>query len=205
MRAFYLASTALILALLSGQLAAEGYMGAGIGYSRFHDGGHLDDFDLRTQSVSGGMYGGYYFNSHLALEGTARWLGIYPSDISEQRFAALTAAVLGILPFGEAGFDGYLQAGVGAMLNSDAETPTAENPNNGTNADTSLAFLAGFGIRYTPPTNRQVTVRVGYEYYTFNMNYPVVVVDAEGNLSGNGNDNFRQRIDTVVISAQLNF
>jgi opacity protein-like surface antigen len=205
MKARRLVGTTVTLATLSTQLLAEGYMGASLGSSQLDEGGQLSEFNLHDNGVSGGLYGGYQFHRYVALEGTAKWLGIFPSDISEQRYAALTVSALGILPFTNSGLDGYLQAGIGAMLTSDSRVTQVSDGIITDNAGANFTWLAGLGIRYTPPSASYITIRAGYEYYHFQMRLSVVSEGPQGDVIVQDQDNFQQSIDNLFIAAQLNF
>ena len=191
------------------------YVGGAIGNAILDDGGQFDDagrgnFDLDDSAMALGAYGGYQFNRYLAVEGALKWLGRYESEVSKQRYGALTGSVLGILPIGESGFEFYGQAGIGwvAMWGPDYDSEIEDEIDDKIAAVSfGPAFLLGAGARYTPPSVPRLTLRAGYEQYFYNLRFSVLAVETEddGINFDTKDDDLKQSIGSWNIGAQYNF
>ena len=203
---------AAILSLLSvcSQAETQSYLGLVIGSSTFDDGGQYDSFNVDERAVTGGFYGGYRFNRYLAVDAAVKWLGTYTSEISDQRYAALTTAVMGILPLGQqSGFDLYAEGGVGAMIVNDHDFDLDSGVvdiNDLSNDALSWTLLLGVGARYTLKSVPELTIRLGYEQYLFRVRQTVVEIEGDDGTGFTTYDKeIVQRIGNLAIGAQYNF
>jgi hypothetical protein len=217
-------STAILAATLiasSGALAEPlktrgGYIGGAYGITSYEDDGLfsfdasgpvvsvISDLDEDGQAFQ--IYGGYRFGRYFALEGRYTNFGSYSSKYSgswygtpftgeeEIEFSALTVNALGIIPFGNSGFDAYGQLGLGAIL---YESEWSETDRYGTYSDSdddgAGTYTLGAGFRYTPPRLQALTVNLGYDVYFFK-------VEAEGI-----DETFNQSLSMFKLAAQYNF
>jgi len=142
-----------------------GYAGAAIGSAKY-DNDKIDRFEsqgVSTEKTYTGfqLWGGYKFSKHFALEGRASALGNYKIRYQDgeasARYGSLSAHAVGIIPFGDSGWDVYGQAGLGLITQS-AKT------NAGTSGDDSyLGGAAGLGVRWT--FMPQLTVSAGVDVW----------------------------------------
>ena len=204
-------STIAISSLLATGVYAEplkergGYIGAAYGATSFEDDGFYDSYDDFSGSFNADLdkdgqawqiYGGYRFMKHFAVEGRYTGFGDYTADLDgfikledigdfrgedKVEFSSLTAHALGILPFGQSGFDIYGQLGLGAMV-YDRTTSVSIDEGSGreTDEDGALTWSVGLGVRYTPPKLQQLTVQLAYDAYFFKVEDEI---DEEYNMS----------------------
>lgn len=110
--------------------------------------------------------GGYRLLKYFALEKRSSTLGQYTagtsSDMVKTDFAALTGNAVGILPFGDSGFELYGHFGAG-MISRKGNTafPVPEDNENGT------VGTAGLGLRYTSSNFNALSFSAGYDTYLF--------------------------------------
>ena len=211
-----LGSAALLLALAPNLSLAQGhaYVGGTIGNAMLDDDGQFDDtgrgnLDLDDSAMALGAYGGYQFNRYFAVEGALKWLGRYESEVSKQRYGALTGSALGILPIGDSGFEFYGQAGIGwvAMWGPDYDSEIEDEIDDKIAAVSfGPAFLVGLGARYTPPSVPRLTLRAGYEHYYYNLRTSILAVDTDDGVNVDAKDeDIKQSIGSWNIGAQYNF
>ena len=119
-----------------------------------------------VQADSAKTSGGYRLFKYFALEKRSSNLGQYSpgtsSDTVKTDFAALTGNAVGILPFGESGFELYGHFGAG-MISRKGNTafPVPEDNENGT------VGTAGLGLRYTSSNFNALSFSAGYDTYLF--------------------------------------
>jgi hypothetical protein len=210
-----------LLALVPNLAHAQGhaYVGGTIGNAMLDDGDQFDDtelgdiglgdLDLDDRAMALGAYGGYQFSRYFAVEGGAKSLGRYTSEVSTQYYGALTGSALGILPVAQSGFEFFGQLGLGFIgmwgPNYDSEIEEAVEDNIA-KFSFGPAFLAGAGVRYTPPSEPRFTLRLGYEHYFYNLRVSVLAVDTDDGLRVDVNDeNLPQSIGSFYIGGQFNF
>ena len=173
MKMSILLSTLTTTALMTVNAGAEplkekgGYIGLSYGASQFEDDGAFDA-DVDDDGRAWQIYGGYRFFKYLAVEGRYTNFGEFKTDLGfdevKEKYSTFTAHALGILPFGQSGFDIYGQLGAGIVLyefsgkvfNTDVDVN-----------DTAGTFSLGAGVRYTPPRLQQLTVQLAYDTYLF--------------------------------------
>lgn len=135
--------------LLSATVAAEApdssgfYVGGMAGITEIDDDGVLDSFDFDDTDTAVTLFGGYKFFRHLAVEGRIADLGSYsvasPFGSAELDVTAVSAHVIGIIPFGSSGWELFGQLGLARL---DGEV-------NGESGD-ETAGSAGIGVRFYP-------------------------------------------------------
>jgi hypothetical protein len=210
LRALYVAVCLLALAPMFAMAQSHGYLGGTLGSAQLDDDELPANANLDDSSWALGVYGGYQFGRYFAVEGAAKWLGRYASDISTQRYAVLTGSAVGILPFGQSGFDVYGQLGLGgvAMWGPDYDEDELEIDGdvNVSKSSYGPAFHAGLGARYTPPSVPGLTVRLGYEHFFYRLRYSVLTVRSDDNFTVEVDDeDIQQSIGSFLIGAHYNF
>lgn len=138
------------------------------------------------------LQGGYRFFRHFALEGRISNLGDHKisvgQDLVKTEFSALTGNAVGILPFGESGFELYGHVGAGVLSPQGGEQSAAsENEESGT------VGTAGVGLRFTPGKAHAMTVSASYDTY---------VVQGEDGLS---HERYDQSLNVARLGLQYNF
>ena len=119
------------------------YIGGGIGTSLFDDGDAFAGF-LRDDSDSSKMlFAGVKVSKYLAIEGRYSDFGTFSIDGAAFDVSALSAHLVGTVPFGDSGWELYGQLGLGT-LEFDAGF--------GIDDDQSAA-AGGIGLRYSPSPN----------------------------------------------------
>jgi opacity protein-like surface antigen len=119
------------------------YIGGGIGTSLFDDGDAFAGF-LRDDSDSSKMlFAGVKVFKYLAIEGRYSDFGTFSIDGAAFDVSALSAHLVGTVPFGDSGWELYGQLGLGT-LEFDAGF--------GIDDDQSAA-AGGIGLRYSPSPN----------------------------------------------------
>lgn len=98
----------------------------------------------------------------------------------------MSAHALGILPFGESGFDIYGQLGFG-LIAYEGDFEAFDESDEGT------TLSLGAGVRYTPPRLQAMTVQLAYDIY---------LVQVEDELFG---DTYDQSLSMVKLGIQYNF
>jgi hypothetical protein len=172
-----------------------GYIGGAIGASKFTDDDIYPDFvDLDDESTAYQLYGGYRFLKYFALEGRLTNLGEFEYsdrfDNEKWQYGALTVNAMGILPFGDSGFDIYGQLGIGVI----AVDVSSSFPDSDFD-DTGSVVTAGLGVRYTPPKFQAMTFGLGYDVYAF---------ETEVDL-GFASETYDQSISMTKFNIQYNF
>jgi hypothetical protein len=125
------------------------YIGGIAGTSALEDDGIFDGFDFDDSGTSYGIAGGYKFFRYLAVEGRLLSLGSFSADGEEFDAAGLSAHVVGIIPFGQSGWELFGQLGIGAVgLDSDC-----------CGSDSGAAGSAGIGLRFYPTPHLGISVQ----------------------------------------------
>lgn len=148
--------------------AANGwYFGGNAGVTRFDDDDLIKNINeaegealsLDKTSYAYGIYGGYKFLKFLSLEGRFTSLGDF--TVTEQlvgqesiKPTALTANVVGIIPFGASGWEIFGQLGAGGVfINTDFPE-----------VDDDTVLTAGAGVRVY--ATERVALGLQYDWYT---------------------------------------
>ena len=144
---------ALLLASASAgaaQQEARGfYIGGIAGTGTAEDDGYFYGFDFDDSGTSYGIAGGYKFFRFLAVEGRLLNLGRYSVEDTDIDVAGLSAHVVGIIPFGQSGWELFGQLGIGAVgLDCD-----------GCDTDSGAAGSAGIGLRFYPTPHLGISLQ----------------------------------------------
>ncbi len=162
----------LVLLLASASAAAAKqeargfYIGGIAGAATAEDDGLFSGYNFDDTGTSYGIAGGYKFFRYLAVEGRLLNLGRYRVEGTDLDVAGLSAHVVGIIPFGQSGWELFGQLGVGGVgLDCD-----------GCDTDTGTAGSAGIGLRFYPTPHLGISLQAdayawreeGY-YDTYNV------------------------------------
>lgn len=169
-----------ILFLTTGSLASAGvvnerggYIGGAFGVTSYEDddqyfGSRFDDSDSSFQ-----IYGGYKFLRYFALEGRLLNLGSYSVGSTDIDVSALTVNAVGIVPFGQSGWEFFGQLGLGAV----------SVDISGLGDDTAGTGSAGLGFRFTPIQHFSMALQIDAyaweEEGAFGRTYDVGVVASQ--------------------------
>ena len=109
---------------------------------------------------------GYRLLKYFALEARSSDMGQYTpgtgSNVVKTDFAALTGNAVGILPFGDSGFELYGHFGAGMIARQgNTAFPVPEDHENGT------VGTAGLGLRYTSSNFNALSFSAGYDTFMF--------------------------------------
>jgi OmpA-OmpF porin, OOP family len=148
-----------VLALLSvaaGAAQADGpvrgaYVGASVGSSLLQDDGLFNgyyDFDDTDQSYN--VFAGYRFFRYFSVELRYSNLGSYGLGADDIDISAVSAHAVGIIPFGNSGWEAFGQAGF-ANLKEEAGGVYDEN---------QFAGVGGIGIRWNISRNVAVAAEI---------------------------------------------
>jgi len=133
----------------SGPLEQGGYIGGGIGASRFDDSFFIVDFDRDDSDSATMLYAGYKFSRYLSLEGRYSDFGTFPLAGTAADISALSVHAVGTVPFGSSGWELYGQLGYGSV-NFDFFSFAAEDES---------ALAGGIGLRFRPSQNFSIGVQ----------------------------------------------
>ncbi len=156
-----------LLLLLSTSILAERsgpYLGAGVGFTNYDDGGRLLSVSENTQE-SLRLYAGAYINDYLSVEADYSAIMKYNATtmsggaVSEE-FSVFSVAVLAHYPIDEYRLDLYAKFGAGQQFWKESGSE-----NHSDNSATML-FGLGFGYRIL----EMMTLNIGYDLYRFSMN-----------------------------------
>ena len=136
------------------------YVGASVGSAQFDDDGAFNSLNFDDSGTSYGIYGGYKFLRYLAVEARLSNQGSYSiggHGLAKESFdaSALSAHVVGIIPFGKSGWELFGQLGLGELrLDSDC----CGNEDN-------TVGSAGIGVRFYPTPHLGIAVQTdAYAY-----------------------------------------
>ncbi len=120
------------------------YIGGAIGVTEFDDDGAFSGLDLDDSDTSLEIYGGYKFFKYFAVEARLMDLGSYRVEFVEFDTWAASVHAVGIIPFGESGWELFGQLGIG-QINLDASGIDDEDESMGS-ADTGATHCFIFSI-----------------------------------------------------------
>lgn len=137
------------------------YAGAMAGVTTFDDDGMFNGYKLDDSGVGYAVFGGYKFFRYLAVEARLSGLGGYRVKdpyygLSEDfDVAAISAHVIGIVPFGKSGWEIFGQLGLGsAQIDTDC-----------CGDDSQTVGSAGLGVRYYPTPHLGISLQTdAYAY-----------------------------------------
>lgn len=125
------------------------YVGAGIGVSMFDDDGAFSGFQFDDSDTLIQLYGGYKFFKYFAVEGRYTDYGTFKVFGEGFDVTALSAHAVGIIPFGESGWELFGQLGFASV---DLEVPFG-------GSETESAVSAGIGVRFNFSPNMGIAIQ----------------------------------------------
>jgi Outer membrane protein beta-barrel domain len=167
---------ALLLAS-AGALAAEPdhrgfYVGAMAGVTKLDDDGLFAGLSFDDSGTGYGIFGGYKFFRYLAVEARLSNLGSYRVVSQDFDVTAISAHVIGIIPFGASGWELFGQLGIGrANVNTDCCGDEDQTVASG-----------GIGVRFYPTPHLGISLQTDayvYEENDFYDTYDVGVAATE--------------------------
>ena len=148
-----------LLCLSSSAIAVEPvargfYIGGSAGVTELDDDGLFSGLSFDDSDTAYGIFGGYKILKYLAVEGRYTNLGTYSVsdgfDTVKLEGTALSAHVVGIIPFGSSGWELFGQLGLG-RLNIDT---------NCCGDDDETVGSAGIGVRFYPTAHLGLSLQI---------------------------------------------
>lgn len=142
-------------AIAAEQQARGFYVGGMAGVTNFDDDGLFNGYKFDDSGVGYAAFAGYKFFRYLSVEGRISYLGSYsikdPFFGQKEDFdaTALSAHVVGIIPFGKSGWEMFGQLGIGS-LKLDADCCGDDNQTVGS---------AGLGVRFYPSPHLGISLQ----------------------------------------------
>ena len=130
--------------------ASGGYLGGAFGFTTFDDGGGFVGLGVDDSDKSLMIYGGYKILKHLAVEGRYIDLGSYSvagAGVSLDG-SAFSIHAIGIIPFGDSGWELFGQLGLGTLTVDIAGSDFDED-----------VFAGGVGVRFSPTENFSLAIQ----------------------------------------------
>jgi hypothetical protein len=157
--------TSCSLAFAASPKESGGYIEGGFGTTSLEDDGAFAGYNFDNSDSGFGLAGGYKFFKHLAVEGRYTDFGTFslggvPFDVT-----AVSIHVIGIIPFGESGWELFGQLGLGSADLTILGESVSENVGS-----------AGLGIRYSISENFSLGLRTdayAYEDTSFGRSYDI--------------------------------
>jgi len=150
------------------------YMGIAFGSTILEDDNRFSDagLNLDDEDQGGQLFGGFNFNRYIGVEGTLASLGEYSdtTGLYKDSFEAFTVTAVGKLPVGKGPVSFYGKAGLGIISWEEEMTFSGF-----TQSDTGGTVTIGLGVMFTPGTESYLTLRLGWDFYSFVMeesNFP---------------------------------
>ena len=125
------------------------YIGGGIGTSLFNDGDAFAGFTRDDSDSATMLFAGYKVFKYLAIEGRYSDFGTFGIGGAPFDVTAVSAHLVGTVPFGDSGWELYGQLGLGT-LEFDAGF--------GVDDDESAA-AGGIGLRFSPSRNLSIGIQ----------------------------------------------
>ena len=163
----------LVVLTVSGVASAEpakergAYLGAGFAGTTFDDGGAFAGLVFDDSDSGLAVFGGYKFLKHLAVEARYNDFGTFTLEGSGVDVSSLSVHAVGIIPFGNSGWELFGQLGLG----------TVDFELDGDSEDESVGS-AGLGIRFSWSGNFAVAAQLdayAYEDTSLGASYDVGV------------------------------
>jgi hypothetical protein len=160
------------------QQARGFYAGGMAGVTNFDDDGLFNGYKFDDSGTGYAAFGGYKFFRYLAVEGRLSYLGGYsvkdPYYGQKENFdaSAISAHVVGIIPFGKSGWEMFGQLGVGSMR-LDANCCGNDNQTVGS---------AGLGVRFYPDPHLGISLQTdayAFEENAYYGNYNIGIVSTQ--------------------------
>lgn len=143
------------------------YAGGSVGDATFDDDGLFNGYKFDDSGVAYAAFAGYKFFRYLAVEGRLSSLGSYsikdPYFGQKESFdaTAISAHVVGIIPFGRSGWEMFGQLGIGSMK-FDADCCGDDNQTVGS---------AGLGVRFYPTSRLGISLQTDAYAYEEDAGY----------------------------------
>jgi hypothetical protein len=140
-----------VSAASAGEVNERGaYIGGAVGATTFDDDGAFSGLNFDDSDTSLGIYGGYKFFKYFAVEARLMDLGSYRLESFEFDTWAFSVNAVGIIPFGQSGWELFGQLGLG-QINLDA---------GGIDDEDETVGSAGIGVRFTPIRNLSMALQI---------------------------------------------
>lgn len=165
-------------AIAAEQLPRGFYAGGLVGATAFEDDGLFNGYKFDDSGVGYAVFGGYKFFRYLAVEARLSSLGSYsvedPYTGQNDDFdtSAISAHVVGIIPFGKSGWELFGQLGIGSVK-FDADCCGDDNQTMGS---------AGLGVRFYPSPHLGISLQTdafAYEEDTYYKSYDLGIVETQ--------------------------
>ncbi len=141
------------------------YVGASLGAVSYNQNGDdLGDIETDGKEAAYGLYGGYKFMRHFALEGRYTNLGDHKlksgdTEVGSSDFSVISLNLIGLLPLGDSDWELMAQAGLGfgsySFEVNNAGRVTGDEPTG----------TIGAGVRWTPAP--KITLQFSADTYRF--------------------------------------
>jgi hypothetical protein len=160
------------------QQARGFYVGGMAGATSFEDDGLFNGYSLDDSGVGYAAFGGYKFFRYLAVEGRLSYLGSYnvkdryTGQKQDFHASAVSAHVVGIIPFGKSGWELFGQLGIGS-LKFDADC---------CGNDSQTVGSAGLGVRFYPNPHLGISLQTdafAYQEDTYYKTYDLGVAETQ--------------------------
>jgi hypothetical protein len=164
---------------MAAEQAARGFYAGGlVGATSFEDDGLFNGLKFDDSGVGYAVFGGYKFFRYLAVEARLSYLGSYsvkdPYYGQNEDFdaSAISAHVVGIIPFGKSGWELFGQLGIGSVK-FDANCCGDDNQTVGS---------AGIGVRFYPTPHLGISLQTdafAYEEDTYYKSYDLGIAETQ--------------------------
>lgn len=144
------------------------YIGGAFGMTTLEDDGLFNGLTVDDSDSGFGIFGGYKFFKHLAVEGRYTDFGTFTVEGLGIDASVVSVHVVGIIPFADSGWELFGQLGLGTV---DISIP-------GDSSSESVGS-AGIGVRYSFSENLSLGVQTdayAYEEVDFGTTYDIGVV-----------------------------
>lgn len=168
----------LAITLSSSAMAGEGwYIGATAGISNSNSASNVSAWNNSSNDAVVGALAGYQFNQNFAIEGAYTGAGKFSNPAVSGKSDVLTVDAVGLLEIMPA-FDLYGKLGFGSATSKSITGV-------GYSGATHSALTYGAGVQYN--ATRQISARLGYDYYQSALNTPA------------GNGNFGSNVVSAAV------
>jgi opacity protein-like surface antigen len=151
------------------------YVGGAAGFAYLDDDDAFSGLNFDNSDVSLEIFGGYKIFRYFAVEARLTHLGSYRLESTEIDTKAYSLHAVGIVPFGESGWELFGQLGLG-RINLDA---------GGIDDEDETAGSAGIGMRFTPDRNKNLSIAFRIDAYAWE------------------DDSFDQNLDVSIITTKF--
>jgi len=125
------------------------YIGGGVGTSLFNDGDAFAGFTRDDSDTATMLFAGYKVFKYLAIEGRYSDFGTFAIGGAGFDVSAVSAHLVGTVPFGDSGWELYGQLGLG----------TLEFDSGFGIDDNQSAAAGGIGLRFSPSRNVSIGIQ----------------------------------------------